>query len=67
MAKASKVFKGQPVGSIAAQVKQEMDDFRPFMPVVVALRNPGMRDRHWEQVSAVAGHGERSRSQLLPK
>ena len=37
---------------IAKQIKQEMEDFRPFMPVVTALRNPGMRDRHWDELSS---------------
>ena len=51
MAKSLKVFKGQPVGNIATQIKQEIEDFRPFVPVVVALRNPGMRDRHWDALT----------------
>jgi hypothetical protein len=32
-----------------------MDDFRPFMPVVTALRNPGMRDRHWSDLTSTLG------------
>ena len=55
IAKAGKVFKEAPVGQIATQIKQEMDDFRPFMPVVTALRNPGMRDRHWAALSEDLG------------
>ena len=39
MAKANKQFKGEPVGAIAAQAKEEIEAFRPFIPVVVALRN----------------------------
>ena len=45
-------FKELAVGSIAKQLKQEMEDFRPFMPVVTALRNPGMRDRHWAKFAS---------------
>ncbi len=25
------------------------------LPLVTALRNPGLRDRHWERISAAAG------------
>jgi hypothetical protein len=33
-------------------VKAEVDEFMPFVPVVVALRTPGMRPRHWDALSA---------------
>ena len=36
---------------IAKKLKTEVDAFRPYGPVVVALRNPGMRDRHWKDLS----------------
>ena len=55
MAKALKTFKDLAVGSIAKQIKQEMNDFQPFMPVVIALRNPGMRDRHWDDLTSTLG------------
>ena len=55
MAKATKTFKDSPVGNIAKQIKAEMDVFRPFLPVVTSLRNPGMRDRHWEALTADLG------------
>eukprot|EP00741_Cyanophora_paradoxa_P002452 tig00000076_g2377.t1 len=40
---------------IANQIKAEMDEFKPVLPLVAALRNPGMRDRHWEQLSKDLG------------
>ena len=55
MAKALKTFKDLGVGAIAKQLKQEMEDFRPFMPVVTCLRNPGMRDRHWNDLTSTLG------------
>ena len=30
---------------IAQQVKQQIEDFRPFIPLIQGLRNPGMRNR----------------------
>jgi dynein heavy chain len=39
---------------IAEEMKRQMDDFQPNVPLVVGLRNKGMRERHWEQVSEFA-------------
>ncbi|KAL0235780.1 hypothetical protein GEMRC1_002362 [Eukaryota sp. GEM-RC1] len=40
---------------IALQVKEEIEEFQPHVPLIVALRSPGMRDRHWEEISEVLG------------
>lgn len=37
--------------SRAETVLSELEDFGPLVPVIVALRHEGMRDRHWEKVS----------------
>merc|ERR1719272_232386 len=51
-AKLVKSFKDLPgCLGIAKQVKDEMGGFAQNVPVVQALRNPGMRDRHWDDLS----------------
>ena len=40
---------------IAQIVKGKLDEFRPKVPVMVALRKKGMTDRHWEQISNRVG------------
>eukprot|EP00002_Diphylleia_rotans_P006932 TRINITY_DN1638_c0_g1_i1.p1 TRINITY_DN1638_c0_g1~~TRINITY_DN1638_c0_g1_i1.p1 ORF type:complete len:4126 (-),score=976.49 TRINITY_DN1638_c0_g1_i1:597-12974(-) len=58
MFKCVKLFKDkESTGSynIAAKIKAEMDDFKPHVPLIVALRNPGMRARHWEKLSQDVG------------
>ena len=51
-----KVFKEQPgCLAIASQLKDEMAAFAPFVPLVKALRDPGMRERHWESLSTELG------------
>ena len=51
-AKLVKSFKEVPgCLGIAKQVKDEMADFAQNVPVVQALRNPGMRDRHWDDLT----------------
>ncbi|KAJ1566068.1 Dynein heavy chain 1, axonemal [Nowakowskiella sp. JEL0078] len=40
---------------VATQIKDEMEDFKPFVPLIQSLRNPGMRDRHWDRLSDELG------------
>jgi dynein heavy chain len=52
MIKAGKTFKNMPAcQQVASQLKEEMEDFKPALPLIQALRNPGMRERHWEKLS----------------
>lgn len=49
----NKVIKDNPACySIATTVKKELDHFKPHLPVINSLCNPGMRDRHWEALSS---------------
>lgn len=36
--------------TITNTIKNQVNDFRPEVPLLVALRNPGMRERHWEMI-----------------
>lgn len=40
---------------IAELIKSEIDQFKPKVPLMVALRKQGMKDRHWEQISEKVG------------
>eukprot|EP01029_Cantina_marsupialis_P009143 TRINITY_DN2137_c0_g4_i1.p1 TRINITY_DN2137_c0_g4~~TRINITY_DN2137_c0_g4_i1.p1 ORF type:complete len:4119 (-),score=1448.16 TRINITY_DN2137_c0_g4_i1:93-12449(-) len=40
---------------IAAKIKEEIDGFRPHIPLVISLRNPGMQSRHWQELSKHLG------------
>ena len=54
LTKSAKVFDKlglSSVNEIAANIRGEVDIFKPKVPLIVALRNPGMRDRHWEELS----------------
>ncbi|CAE7187706.1 Dnah1 [Symbiodinium necroappetens] len=41
---------------IARDIKGQIDAFQPYVPIVTGLRNPGMRERHWTQVSELVGN-----------
>ena len=38
------------VQDVAIEIKGMIDTFRPYIPLIQGLRNPGMRNRHWEKV-----------------
>jgi dynein heavy chain len=40
---------------IARKIKDEVDAFKPNLPLITALRNPGMRERHWAELSDAIG------------
>lgn len=40
---------------IGEQIKNEVDEFKPFVPLAMALRTEGMKDRHWEAISEKVG------------
>ena len=41
--------------AIASTIKEQLDNFRPQVPLLLALRNRGMRDRHWDDLSSQLG------------
>ncbi|CAG9466771.1 unnamed protein product [Pedinophyceae sp. YPF-701] len=40
---------------LADGVRQKVEDFKAFVPLIQALRTSGMRDRHWDQLSEGLG------------
>lgn len=55
----ARVFKSQgdkpKILNIATGLKEKIDEFKPVVPVAVALRKKGMVDRHWDEISAGVG------------
>ena len=49
--KCTKHFKDIPgCLDVATEIKKQIEEFKPFIPLIQGLRNQGMRNRHWEQV-----------------
>ena len=40
---------------IAKEIRDQVKSFEPYVPIIVALRNQGMRPRHWRQVGSALG------------
>ncbi|EFC47930.1 hypothetical protein NAEGRDRAFT_78559 [Naegleria gruberi] len=52
MLKCMKQFKEIPeIRKISETIKKKVEEFTPYIPLVLALRNPGMRQRHWQSIS----------------
>lgn len=54
---ANRYFKDKAMNaivSIGEKVRTEMEKFKPNLPLMVALRKDGMKDRHWEEVQKLA-------------
>ena len=45
----------QHIQKIAETIKYQIDEFRPKVPLLSALRKNGLRDRHWRQISDKVG------------
>ena len=55
--KSEKEFADTPAPkSIASAIKAEVDTFKLNLPLIACLCNDGLRDRHWEELSAVVGY-----------
>jgi len=49
-----RAFKEMPhILKIAEQVKDEVEKFRRYVPLALALRTEGMKDRHWDEISKI--------------
>ncbi|KAM6256563.1 LOW QUALITY PROTEIN: dynein axonemal heavy chain 1 [Porphyrio hochstetteri] len=45
-------FKDSPAcQGVAMDFRDKIEEFRPYIPLIQGLRNPGMRNRHWEMLA----------------
>nr|XP_054101684.1 dynein axonemal heavy chain 1 isoform X2 [Callithrix jacchus] len=50
--KCVKQFKDMPAcQEVALDIRARIEEFKPYIPLIQGLRNPGMRNRHWEVLS----------------
>ena len=53
--KLEKIFQEPAVRKLAETMRINIEEFREHMPLILTLGNPGMKSRHWEQVSEIVG------------
>ena len=51
MAGLRKVFRDKPQIKIVDEIRSQLSDFSPLVPILQALRNPGMKERHWKELA----------------
>jgi dynein heavy chain, axonemal len=55
MMKLSKSLPRDDLRSVAEVLRVKLEEFRTFLPLISCICNPGMRGRHWQAISEVAG------------
>lgn len=56
MQKSIRVFAEiEAVQSVGIEIKNQIDNFRPLIPLIQSVRNPGMRQRHWDLFKEASG------------
>ncbi|KAL0879698.1 hypothetical protein ABMA27_003413, partial [Loxostege sticticalis] len=54
--KCVRTFADMPkVQQVATTIRDNIDEFRPLIPIIQAVRNPGMKERHWNEFMEKAG------------
>lgn len=56
LVQSSRVITDKDILQIAQDTRAEMDAFRKFLPIFAVMLNPGMTEKHWQQLNELVGH-----------
>lgn len=45
----------EPAKRIAIALRKNIEDFKHYLPLVNTLFNPGLRERHWQEINKIVG------------
>lgn len=51
----SKMERGLVPNTLVPRLRAAIDEYRALLPVVVAMRNTALKDRHWSKINGVVG------------
>ena len=49
-------FQGLPNNDLVPKLKEKVLDFKQALPIIIALRNPNLKPRHYSQLKLLIGH-----------
>jgi hypothetical protein len=55
MTKLAKTMSRDDLKGVAESLKVKLEEFKAYLPLISCICNPGMRSRHWQAISEVAG------------
>ncbi|KAG2500939.1 hypothetical protein HYH03_000764 [Edaphochlamys debaryana] len=55
MVRLSKALPRPELRDLAEATRGKLEEFKEFVPIIMAVCNPGMRGRHWDKLSTVLG------------
>jgi len=47
--------KGLPLNKVVPKLKESVDEFNPVLPIILDLRSPCLKERHWEKINNLVG------------
>ncbi|XP_011505820.1 PREDICTED: dynein heavy chain 7, axonemal [Ceratosolen solmsi marchali] len=53
--KLEKTFSETAPKRLAISIRTKMEDFKHRMPIIMTLGNPGLKERHWQEISEIVG------------
>jgi len=64
---AAKLERSLPPNKLVPALRSSVDELRQLLPVVAALRNPALKERHWARVVEAVAAGADGRLEVGPR
>eukprot|EP00760_Papus_ankaliazontas_P005610 PhM_4_TR1266/c2_g4_i1/m.98871/K10408/DNAH; dynein heavy chain, axonemal len=55
ISKLQRALATEPPIRVVNAIKEKLDNFKPYLPLIAALRKPGLRARHWHKIGELIG------------
>ena len=66
--KVRKIFENYPSPlSVISKYQNQLKDYSRFIPIIIALRNPSLQQKHWDKISQTIGISQADINSLLLK
>lgn len=59
------MIKGLPHNDLLPKLKEKITEFKKALPIIISLRNPSLKPRHYVQLKLLIGHDLTSDQQKI--